>query len=231
MTTRILVVDDEKTVTEVVERYLRHEGFDVSLAADGAEGLRVAEDWAPDLVVLDLMLPVVDGLEVCRRLRRETDTPIIMLTARGEETDRVVGLELGADDYVVKPFSPRELVARIKSVLRRTAARPATAPGGTIRFGNLTINPGTREVRIRNGQPHLTGREFDLLLFLASQPDQVFSREQLMDQVWDFTYAAGPSTVTVHIRRLREKIEADPVRPKYIKTVWGIGYKFQAGDP
>ena len=138
MTTRILVVDDEKTVTEVVERYLRHEGFDVSLAADGAEGLRVAEDWAPDLVVLDLMLPVVDGLEVCRRLRRETDTPIIMLTARGEETDRVVGLELGADDYVVKPFSPRELVARIKFVLRRTAARPATAPGGTIRFGNLT---------------------------------------------------------------------------------------------
>ena len=154
-----------------------------------------------------------------------------MLTARGDETDRVVGLELGADDYIVKPFSPRELVARIKSVLRRTAAGQTRAPGGTIRFNDLTINPGTREVAVGERKAHLTGREFDLLLFLASQPDQVFSRQQLMDQVWDFTYAADPGTVTVHIRRLREKIEADPVKPRYIKTVWGVGYKFQQGDP
>ena len=230
MATRVLVVDDEKTVSEVVERYLRHEGFDVALAADGPEALRTAQDWAPDLIILDLMLPIVDGLEVCRRLRKDTDTPIIMLTARGEETDRVVGLELGADDYIVKPFSPRELVARVKSVLRRTAASQARAPGGTIRFNDLTINPRTREVAVGDRQPHLTGREFDLLFFLASQPDQVFNREQLMDQVWDYTYAADPGTVTVHIRRLREKIEADPVKPRYIKTVWGVGYKFQQGD-
>lgn len=229
MGTRILVVEDEHTVSEVVERYLRHDGFEVALAEDGAEGLRIAQEWAPNLVVLDLMLPVVDGLEVCRRLRRETEVPIIMLTARGEETDRVVGLELGADDYMVKPFSPRELVARIKAVLKRTSASPAAALGGTIRHNDLTINPQTREVRVGDREAHVTAREFDLLFFLASRPDQVFTRDQLMDQVWDFTYAADPSTVTVHIRRLREKIEADPVKPRYIRTVWGVGYKFDRG--
>ena len=230
MTTRVLVVDDEQTVTEVVERYLRREGYDVALAADGAEALQIAQEWAPDLVVLDLMLPEMDGLEVCRELRRETQVPIIMLTARGEETDRVVGLELGADDYMVKPFSPRELVARVKSVLRRASSGPAQAPGGTLRFDDLTINPQTRAVTVGGKEANLTAKEFDLLLFLATHPGQVFTRAQLMDQVWDYTYAADYSTVTVHIRRLREKIEVDPMRSRHIKTVWGVGYKFEGGE-
>jgi two-component system response regulator ResD len=227
MPARVLVVDDERVVTEVVERYLQREGYEVSLASDGADALRVAREWAPDLVVLDLMLPTVDGLEVCRQLRQDSSTPIIMLTARGEETDRVVGLELGADDYIVKPFSPRELVARVKTVLRRTAAGPAQPPGGTRRFGTLTVNPQTRAVTLRGDQVRLTAKEFDLLWFLVSHPGQVFTREQLMDQVWDYTYAGDYSTVTVHIRRLREKVEAEPMKPRYIKTVWGVGYKFE----
>ena len=228
MAARVLVVEDEPTVSEVVERYLRREGYEVAVASDGLEGLRLAQEWAPELVVLDLMLPQVDGLEVCRRLRRESQVPIIMLTARGEETDRVVGLEMGADDYMVKPFSPRELVARIKSVLRRASPGPVQAPGGTLRFENLTINPLTRGVIAGGKDVRLTAKEFDLLVFFASNPGQVFARDQLMDRVWDYTYAADSSTVTVHIRRLREKIEADPMRPRYIKTVWGVGYKFES---
>jgi DNA-binding response OmpR family regulator len=227
MPARVLVVDDERVVTEVVERYLQREGYEVLLAYDGAEALRVAQEWAPDLVVLDLMLPTVDGLEVCRQIRQDSSIPIIMLTARGEETDRVVGLELGADDYIVKPFSPRELVARVKTVLRRTAAGPALPPGGTRRFGALTVNPQTRAVTLQRDQVRLTAKEFDLLWFLVSHPGQVFTREQLMDQVWDYTYAGDYSTVTVHIRRLREKVEVDPMKPRYIKTVWGVGYKFE----
>ena len=230
MATRILVVDDERMVTEVVGRYLRLEGYEVTLAADGTEALRLAQEWAPDLMVLDLMLPEVDGLEVCRRVRKESQMPIIMLTARGEETDRVVGLELGADDYVVKPFSPRELVARVKSVLRRSSSGPTQAVGGTLHFDGLIINPQTRAVSAHGTDARLTGKEFDLLFFLASHAGQVFTREQLMDKVWDYTYAADSSTVTVHIRRLREKVEADPVKPRYIKTVWGVGYKFEAGS-
>ncbi len=228
MAARVLVVEDEPTVSEVVERYLRREGYEVAVASDGSEGLRLAQEWAPELVVLDLMLPQVDGLEVCRQLRRESQVPIIMLTARGEETDRVVGLEMGADDYMVKPFSPRELVARIKSVLRRASPGPVQAPGGTLRFENLTINPLTRGVIAGGKDVRLTAKEFDLLLFFATNPGQVFARDQLMDRVWDYTFAADSSTVTVHIRRLREKIEADPVRPRYIKTVWGVGYKFES---
>ena len=226
MATRILVVDDERVVTEVVERYLSIENYEITLASDGTEALRIAQEWAPDLIVLDLMLPGVDGLEVCRRIRKESEVPIIMLTAKGEEADRIVGLEIGADDYVVKPFSPRELVARIKSVLRRTAAGPAQSMGGTLRFGGCTINPQTRVMSSNDREVQLTSKEFDLLFFLASHSGQVFTREQLMDQVWDFTYAGDLSTVTVHIRRLREKVEPDPVKPKYIKTVWGVGYKF-----
>ena len=226
MAQRVLVVDDERTVTEVVERYLRREGYDVAVAGDGEEALRLAREWEPDLVVLDLMLPLVDGLEVCRRLRKDTQLPIIMLTARGEETDRVVGLEMGADDYVVKPFSPRELVARVKSVLRRAVSGPVQEPGGSLRFESITINPQTRGVTVSNKEIHLTAKEFDLLLFMATYKGQVFTRSQLMDQVWDYTYAADSSTVTVHVRRLREKIEADPIRPRFIKTVWGVGYKF-----
>ncbi len=228
MAARVLVVEDEPTVSEVVERYLRREGYEVAVAADGLEGLRLAREWAPELVVLDLKLPQVDGLEVCRQLRRDSQVPIIMLTARSEETDRVVGLELGADDYMVKPFSPRELVARVKSVLRRVSSGPVQAPRGTLRFENLTINPRTRGVTAGGKDVRLTAKEFDLLMFFASHPGQVFARDQLMDQVWDYTFAADSSTVTVHIRRLREKIEADPMRPRYIKTVWGVGYKFES---
>ena len=223
MATRVLVVDDERVVTEVVERYLLREGYEVALASDGAEALQRVKEWGPDLVVLDLMLPEVDGLSVCRQLRHDSQIPIIMLTARGEETDRVVGLELGADDYIVKPFSPRELVARVKTILHRTAAGSAPAPGGTLRFGPLTVNPQTRGVNSGDSAVSLTAKEFDLLWFLAAHAGQVFTREQLMDQVWDYTFAADHSTVAVHIRRLREKIEPDPMRPRYIKTVWGVG--------
>ena len=223
---RILVVDDERVVTEVVEQYLRLEGFEVAVAVDGEDALRQAQEWGPDLIVLDLMLPKVNGLEVCRRLRRDSQVPIIMLTARGDEADRIVGLELGADDYVAKPFSPRELVARAKSVLRRSSSFATTATGGVRRFDNLTVNPQARTVALDGVDVHLTGKEFDLLFFLVSNPGQVFTREQIMDQAWDYTYAGDTSTVTVHIRRLREKVEVDPVKPRYIKTVWGIGYKF-----
>jgi DNA-binding response OmpR family regulator len=225
---RILVVDDEPVVTEVVERYLVNEGFEVSTAGDGDDALRLARNWAPDLVVLDWMLPSRDGLEVCRVLRSEGKVPIIMLTARGEETDRVVGLEIGADDYMVKPFSPRELVARIKAVLRRAVNEPGEpAASDTLRFGGLVVHPRTRVVEASGEPVSLTAKEFDLLLFLATHAGQVFSRDQLMDDVWDYTFAGDSSTVTVHVRRLREKIEADPMRPQYIKTVWGVGYKFE----
>ena len=226
MATRVLVVDDQRVVTEVVERYLRLEGYEVALAGDGAEALQVAGEWAPDLVVLDLMLPDVDGLEVCRKLREGGDIPIIMLTARGEETDRVVGLELGADDYMVKPFSPRELVARVRSVLRRTASKTSVTPGGLLRHGSLAINPSSREVTEGTRQVELTAKEFDLLFFLASHANQVFTREQLLDQVWDYSFAGDTSTITVHVRQLRVKVESDPGRPRLIKTVWGVGYKF-----
>ena len=226
MAQRVLVVDDERNVTDVVERYLSNEGYEVAIARDGMECLRLAWQWHPDLLVLDLMLPQLDGLEVCRRLRQDTELPIIMLTARSDEADRVVGLEMGADDYLVKPFSPRELVARVKAVLRRTAPAMARAASGSLRFAGITIDPQARSVAVEGRDVQLTAREFDLLLYLASHRGQVLSRCQIMDQVWDYTYAGYASTVTVHIRRLREKIEVNPMRPKYIKTVWGVGYKF-----
>jgi DNA-binding response OmpR family regulator len=225
---RVLVVDDEPMVTEVVERYLLRDGFEVSTCADGDEALALAQSWAPDLVVLDLMLPGKDGLEVCRTLRRDSSVPIIMLTARGDETDRIVGLEIGADDYIVKPFSPRELVARIKAVLRRAAGQAdAATSNDLLRFQGLTINPRTRVVEVNGKSAPLTAKEFDLLHFLASHPEQVFSRDQLMNDVWDYTFAGDASTVTVHVRRLREKIEPEPLRPRFVKTVWGVGYKFE----
>jgi DNA-binding response OmpR family regulator len=223
---RVLVVEDEAVVAEVVEQYLRRDGYEVRVATTGAEGLLAARDWAPDLVVLDVMLPEMDGLEVCRRIRQDSLTPIIMLTARGDESDRIVGLELGADDYMVKPFSPGELAARVKSVLRRSGAAPAEA-GSSLRFADLVINPRTRAVSVDERDVSLTGKEFDLLYFLASHRGRVFTRAEMMDQVWDYTYASDHSTVTVHIRRLREKIEPDPVKPRFIKTVWGVGYKFE----
>jgi two-component system response regulator ResD len=219
---RILVVDDEPNIRGVVEQYLRREGFETLSAADGEEAVARAED--ADLVILDLMLPKLDGIEVCRQIRARRNVPVIMLTAKSEEIDKLIGLGVGADDYVTKPFSPRELVARVQAVLRRAQGSPHQ-PGDILQVGGLRINPRLRTVE-RDGQAvELTAREFDLLHFLASSPGQVFTREQLLDQVWDFTFPGDTSTVTVHVRRLREKIEPDPVRPRYVKTVWGVGYK------
>ena len=225
---RVLVVDDEPIVTEVVERYLLREGYQVMVAADGEAALELARDNGPDLIVLDLMLPKLDGLEVCRQLRMESSVPIIMLTAKGEESDKILGLGLGADDYLTKPFGPGELAARVKAVLRRTRAAPAQAlAGDVLKLGTLRINPRSRSVE-RDGQAlHLTAKEFDLLYFLAKSAGQVFTREQLLDNVWDYEWYGDASTVTVHIRRLREKVEPNPMRPRYIKTVWGVGYKFE----
>jgi DNA-binding response OmpR family regulator len=226
---RILVVDDEASIREVLTQYLELEGFTVLQAADGVEALRSAEAQPPDLVVLDLMLPGMDGLEVCRRLRATSAVPILMLTARSDETDKLAGFAVGTDDYVTKPFSPRELVVRVQAIMRRIEATsvPAMVLDDTLHLGNLTIRPQLRYVE-RDGTPiELTAKEFDLLHFLATHPKQVFSRQQLLDNVWDYGYYGDASTVTVHIRRLREKVELDPARPRYIKTVWGVGYKFE----
>jgi DNA-binding response OmpR family regulator len=223
----VLVVDDEPTIAEVVARYLERAGYHTRVAADGFEALEAAARQRPDLVVLDLMLPRVDGLEVMRRLREQDRERIavILLTAKGEESDRVVGLRLGADDYVVKPFSPAELVARVDAVLRRIDTSPAQeAP---VELDELTIDPAARRVIVRGEEAQVTQREFDLLLFLARHPGQVFSRNQLMDAVWQYSFYTDTSTVTVHIRRLRAKIEFDPEQPRRIQTVWGVGYRFQ----
>jgi len=220
-----LVVEDEAIVAEVVERFLRREGYETMVASDGRQALSALGNFIPDLIVLDLMLPEVDGLEVCRQVRSRGVTPIIMLTARGEETDKVLGLGLGADDYVTKPFSPRELAARVQAVLRRAKSLPAN-DAETVRFGALRLSGRTRVVEREGVDLRLTAREFDLLIFLARHAGQVFSREQLMDAVWDYDFAGDAGTVTVHMRRLREKIEEDPSRPRYLKTVWGVGYKF-----
>ena len=222
---KILVVEDEDAILMLLEDDLTMEGYAVATARDGERGLSMAQEGTYDLVILDVMLPKKDGFEICRELRGSgAGVPIIMLTARGEEADRIVGLELGADDYVVKPFSPRELVARVKAVLRRRPTSPS-ASAGSLRFDELSINAVTREVVRGSTNVNLTAKEFDLLYFLASTPAQVFTRAQLMDQVWDYTYAGDSSTVTVHVRRLREKVEVDPVKPRRIKTVWGVGYK------
>jgi DNA-binding response OmpR family regulator len=222
----VLVVEDDATVSEVVTRYLEREGFDVETATDGGDALRRADDRWPDLVVLDLMLPGLDGLEVCRRLRDRAPVPVIMLTARGDEDDRIVGLELGADDYVSKPFSPRELVSRVKAVLRRaqTGHPPEPVPA-TLASDTLHVDVAARELRRDGALVALTAREFDLLVFLMRHPRTAFTREQLLEHVWGFTYG-DTATVTVHIRRLREKIEDDPSRPRFVTTVWGLGYRF-----
>jgi DNA-binding response OmpR family regulator len=223
----VLVVDDEPTIAEVVSRYLERAGYRTRVAGDGLEAIEAAATQRPDLVVLDLMLPGLDGLEVMRRLRdRNTDRlPVILLTAKGEESDRVIGLRLGADDYVVKPFSPAELVARVDAVLRRIDTSPAhDAP---VELADMTIDSAARRVVVRGTEVQLTQREFDVLLFLARHPGQVFSRNQLMDSVWQYSFYTDTSTVTVHIRRLRSKIESDPAQPRHIQTVWGVGYRFQ----
>jgi DNA-binding response OmpR family regulator len=228
---RILVVDDEPTVREVVQHYLEREGYRVQAAEDGPAALAAFRAHLPDLIVLDLMLPGVDGLEVCRQVRAKGSTPIIMLTAKGHESDRIVGLELGADDYVVKPFSPRELVARVRSVLRRTLAGDTRAPSPPLRAGDVQVDPVTREVTVADRPVTLTVREFDLLAFLVSHPRQVFSRGQLLRQVWEYRWLGDTSTVTVHVRRLRAKVEDDPSNPLRLQTVYGVGYRFVPVEP
>jgi DNA-binding response OmpR family regulator len=220
----VLVVDDEPIVRDVVVRYLRRDGFDTLVAADGDTARRLIEEAPPALVILDIMLPGTDGLALCKWIRMRGDLPVIMLTARGEEADRIVGLELGADDYVTKPFSPRELAVRVQTVLRR--AKPVSSDAERLEFDGLAIDPQTREVSRDGASLRLTAKEFDLLLFLASHARQVFSRDQLMGRVWGYEAAVDTGTVTVHMRRLRSKIERDPSSPEHLETVWGVGYRF-----
>jgi DNA-binding response OmpR family regulator len=222
--TTVLVVDDEHTIREVVVRYLEREGYRTLEAADGKRARELLEGNTPDLVVLDLMLPGTDGLELCRWIRSRSQLPVIMLTARGEESDRIVGLELGADDYVTKPFSPRELAARVRTVLRR--AEPAVRENERVSFDGLVLDGQSREVTRKDEPVRLTAKEFDLLWFLASHPRRVFSRDDLMRRIWGYSAALDTGTLTVHVRRLREKLEDDPSQPRHIETVWGIGYRF-----
>lgn len=223
----ILVVEDEPSIAEVVDLYLRRAGFKVEVARDGAAAVEAIERKMPDLVVLDIMLPQIDGHEITRWLRDQSEVPIIMLTARRGEADRIAGLEMGADDYVVKPFSPQELVSRVRAVLRRTLDRSSEEDEKTIAFTNLHINPQTRLVKVQDEEKSLTAKEFELLWLLARHPRQVFTRQQLLENIWGISDFIDPGTVTVHVRRLREKIEADPSNPAHIKTVWGVGYKFE----
>ncbi|MCU1600355.1 MAG: response regulator receiver protein [Frankiales bacterium] len=229
MAQRVLVVDDDPTVSEVVARYLEHAGYVVDTVADGRVALDKALADPPDLVVLDLMLPGLDGLEVFRQLREKAPVPVVMLTALGEEADRLVGLELGADDYVTKPFSPRELVLRVQSVLRRTSAPLVAGPPQVLSDCGLTVDVGAHEVTLDGAVLSLTVREYDLLVFLMQHPRQAFSREELLRQVWGWEYA-DHSTVTVHVRRLREKIEADTQHPTRVVTVFGVGYRYEPQD-
>ncbi|HSM26005.1 MAG TPA: response regulator transcription factor [Anaerolineaceae bacterium] len=225
--TKIVVVEDEPSISEVVTLYLRRAGYTVSCFSDGLEALNSLTSQLPDLIILDVMLPGMDGFTLTRNLRDQSDVPIILLTSRREESDRIAGLELGADDYVVKPFSPQELVSRVRAVLRRARSTTDITNESVLDFKGLTINPQTRDVSM-NGEPIiLTAKEFDLLYHMALHPRQVFTREQLLENIWGFSHYIDPGTVTVHMRRLREKIEKDPTSPVYIITVWGIGYKFE----
>ena len=224
MTTTVLVVDDEPIVREVVVGYLEREGFRTQEAADGNRAKEIIESHPPSIVLLDVMLPGTDGLELCRWIRSRSKLPVIMLTARGEESDRIVGLELGADDYVTKPFSPRELAARVRTVLRR--AETSTPAEDRLEYDGLVLDAWTREVSRKGESVRLTAKEFDLIWFLASHPRRVFSRDDLMRRVWGYSAALDTGTLTVHVRRLREKLEADPSQPELLETVWGIGYRF-----
>lgn len=226
---RVLVVDDDSNVREVLHRYLSRAGFEVIEAADGISGLRAVRTQHPQLVILDLMLPGMDGIDVCTAIRAETLTPVIMLTALGSEDDRVVGLEHGADDYVVKPFSPREVTLRTTRILARSGI-PAQAGSPVITDGDLVVNPVARTVERAERPLLLTTREFDLLAFLIKNPDQAFSRTELMQHVWQWSFG-DESTVTVHARRLREKIELDPANPLRLLTVWGHGYRYHQREP
>jgi len=235
-TRTVLVVDDEATIRDVIRRYLERDGFAVREAGDGFAALDALSESLPDLIVLDLMLPGIDGLALTRQLRTPKPggeheawqrIPIVMLTARGETSDRIRGLDLGADDYLAKPFSPQELVSRIRAVLRR-AGEPALSEGQELIFDGLRLDPSARTAVVNGHSVALTAKEFDLLWFFARHPRQVFTRSQLLDSVWGQEFYGDPSTVTVHIRRLREKIEADASQPQFLLTVWGVGYKFES---
>lgn len=224
----ILVVEDEASIAEVVSLYLKRAGYNVQIAADGRQALNILEKQIPDFVILDLMLPEVDGLSLTRWLRDRSDVPIIMLTARREEIDRISGLEMGADDYVVKPFSPQELVSRVRAVMRRLGREQGEAENDrSLSFKNLAIDPKSRVVTVKEIPIELTAKEFDMLYLLARHPKQVFTREQLLERVWGGAQYIDPGTVTVHVRRLREKIEDDASQPTRLLTVWGVGYKFE----
>ncbi len=225
MRSLILVAEDDPTIAEVVTRYLELDGHEVICVADGVTALNRALSDSPDLVLLDIMLPGLDGLEVCRRLRESTPVPVVLLTALGTESDRVAGLELGADDYVTKPFSPRELMLRVQAVLRRAQGPTAAHQQGVRRDGDLVLDLGARDATLAGAPLSLTGRELDLLAFLMSNPGVVFDRTQLLTKVWEWDFG-DESTVTVHVRRLRTKIEVDPAAPKRIVTVWGSGYRY-----
>ena len=225
---KVLVVEDEPSLSEVVSLYLKRAGYQVQIAADGRLAMNILEKQIPDFVILDLMLPEVDGLSITRWLRDRSNVPIIMVTSRREEIDRISGLEMGADDYVVKPFSPQELVSRVRAVLRRTGREQAGAESERdLSLGKINISPSTRIVTVRESPIELTAKEFDLLYLLARHPKQVFTREQLLERVWGGAQYIDPGTVTVHVRRLREKIEEDASKPTRLLTVWGVGYKFE----
>ena len=225
--TKIVVVEDEPSISEVVSLYLKRAGYEVLTFSDGTEAFDHLSGTLPDLVILDVMLPGMDGFSLIRSIRDRSDVPVILLTSRREESDRIAGLELGADDYVVKPFSPQELVSRVRAVLRRTQSKTDIAGYKNLVFGNLEINPQTREIKVDGHEIILTAKEFDLLHHLALHPRQVFSRDQLLESIWGLRDFIDPSTVTVHIRRLREKIEKDPTSPIHLVTAWGVGYKFE----
>jgi DNA-binding response OmpR family regulator len=224
--TRVLVVDDEAIVREVLSRYLVRDGFSVDTADDGGVAIDLLASGAHDLVVLDVMMPKIDGIEVLRWIRMHQATPVIMLTAKSTETDRIAGLNLGADDYVVKPFSPAEIVARVRAVLRRSGADGDADADEPLEFDDLWIDPRSRQVRIGGRDVELTPKEFDVLYLLASNAGKVFTRTAVLEEVWDFAFDGDPSTVTVHLHRLREKIEPDPAQPRHLATVWGVGYRF-----
>ncbi len=223
----ILVVEDEASIAEILRLYLSRAGFQVRLSRDGQKAIELLQDHLPTLVLLDVMLPGKSGFEITRWLRERSEVPIIMLTARKEEVDRIAGLEMGADDYVVKPFSPQEVVSRVRAVLRRTRANSDQQEAEVMTFGSLRIDPNTRQVKVGDENCSLTAKEFDLLLLLSSHPRQVFTRHQLLRRVWEEDEYIDPGTVTVHIRRLREKIEVNPADPRYILTIWGVGYRFE----
>jgi DNA-binding response OmpR family regulator len=225
--TLITVIEDEPSIAEVVSLYLKRAGYQVLTYSDGRKAQEALAHQTPDLVILDVMLPHVDGFTLIRQLRDHSDVPVILLTARREETDRIAGLELGADDYVVKPFSPQELVSRVRAVLRRANKDAVGTSETPLTFSDLSIEPQTRDVKVRGKEVTLTAKEFDMLYHLARHPRQVFSRDQLLESIWGVSDYIDPGTVTVHVRRLREKIEADPANPIHLVTVWGVGYKFE----